>query len=1018
MIQYFDTFNTYEIPTIELHSINMQPIDTIGYAKNMQYKGRFNAMSEFSFETPSLDDNGNPLSYYDKLKYRKMIYAGEELGYFIISGIKEKNDGVTKKKYVSCKSLEFELTFPRIFQRDGSAIFYDILRPHSTDTIVGYIESKIPDWTFEYIDPALGNNDVKISRYDNSKNMTLYAWMVNVVQKKYECMFIFNRNERKISVYSLLNAVTDSSIYLSYDNLLKNVELTDIPDEIVTALTVYGKGDLSINQVNPLGGNTIYNFDYYKTTEWMSQSLIDAINSWEDKIEQSQGDYQEAMNAWTVANQAKFEAINAPVVGTGWDDDPQYDQIDEWGRVALENELTSLENLKSLRAESGQSADDINEAEEIVNSYLTAINTVIANYETEMSAQLDILTSINEDVSMTNPENFLSYHQRELSRFIMGNTYKNENFLQTDIMTPEEVSDMAYALYEQAQGVLEKVSQPVVQFACDSTNFIFLHEFLPFTKQLELGTQVHIDFDNGYTVYVVLLGIDINYDDARDFKLIFSNRLRLDDGQMQFIDLYEQIDRAVTETSFNSDEWATWSDVSNDVTNFINSALDASKNEVISSVNQEVTFGSYGLRGRKKLNDNTYSPEEIWLTSNTLAFTDDNWETAKTAIGKIQFVDPVSGTTGVAYGIVGQYLVGNVIIGNNLAIQNGSKTFTVNNDGVKLKNADLIITADNGATILMNSTNGIEISRMNNGVKEYPLQIDTTGNLKVRGDITATSGIFTGTLNSNTGNIGGWIINSAGLQSPNTVGGLTQFIKSNGDVTLGTSASNLKITRDGAVFNGTVYANAGSFTGTVNATSGVFSGEVRASKLTGAVDWNQITNAPNSNFPTYFNGGSGYSFGGFGSLSPTQIANGRWNFGAGTIGLNMGGDGGSLQFQGNSLVRANGGILALQSDSLLQLLGGKIMMSARPYVDTDTVSNYLLRQTDGDDRYSRTYHNHDDTYMKKGTFIYPTGIRPSIGYYSTNGEPGAGNGAPYTLRTASGGTLTIAVRNGIVTYIG
>jgi len=119
MIQYFDSFNTYEIPTIELHSINMEPIDVIGYAKNIQYRGRFNSMSELSFETPSLDDFGNKLSYYNKLKYRKMIYAGDELGYFIISGIKEENDGITKKKYVSCKSLEFELTFPRIFEREG-----------------------------------------------------------------------------------------------------------------------------------------------------------------------------------------------------------------------------------------------------------------------------------------------------------------------------------------------------------------------------------------------------------------------------------------------------------------------------------------------------------------------------------------------------------------------------------------------------------------------------------------------------------------------------------------------------------------------------------------------------------------------------------------------------------------------------------------------------------------------------------------------------------------------------------
>ena len=1015
MIQYFDSFNNYEIPTIELHSINMEPIDVIGYAKNIQYRGRFNSMSELSFETPSLDDFGNKLSYYNKLKYRKMIYAGDELGYFIISGIKEENDGITKKKYISCKSLEFELTFPRIFEREGSAIFYDVLKPNDTNTIIGYIKSKIPDWSFKYIDPALGSSGVKISRYDNSKNMTLYAWMMNVVQKKYECLFIFDKQERKISVYSSLNAITDSSIYLSYDNLLKNVELTDIPDEIVTALTVFGKGDLSINQVNPLGGNTIYNFSYYKTTEWMSHGLITALNNWESKIASNQQAYIDAMNAWTIANQAKFDAINAPRVGTGWDDNPQYDRIDEWGKIALENELKSLENIKALRVEAGQTSDDINAAEAIVNANLEIVNQRIAQYEAEMAAKIAILTSINQTVSMTNPANFTTQQQRELSRFIMGNTYKNENFVQTDIMTPQEVSDMALALYQQAQGVLARVSQPVLQFSCDSTNFIFLSEFLPFTNQLNLGTQVYIDFDEGYTAYAILLGIDITYDDARDFKLIFSNRMRLDDGEMQFIDLYEQIDRVMTETTFNSDEWSTWSDVQNDVTNFINSALDASKNEVINSKNQEVTFGSYGLRGRKKNNDGTYAPEEIWLTSNTLAFTDDNWETAKTAVGKIQFVDPINGSTSYAYGIVGQYLVGNVIIGNNLAIQNGNQTFTVNGNGVRLKNADFTIEATNGSTIQMDSTRGIEISRLVGGTREYSLQIDTTGNLKVRGNITATDGTFNGVINSTSGNIGGWIIDSTGLKSPDTSGGIQQYIKSNGNVLLGTSASNLTITRDGATFKGTIYADNGSFTGTVNATSGTFTGVVSATRFSGAIDWNQITNAPNSSFPGYFNGGSGYSFDGFGQMSPDKLANGRWNFGAGTIGLNYGGDGGSLQFQGNSLVRANGGILAVQSDSLLQLLGSSINMSTRPYVGSDASSNYLLRQHDGDVRYAPLSHTHSQYALLNSYASFST---VNASQYSISGYNGAGNGTPVYLRKTDDSSFMMIVRGGICTYFG
>ena len=39
--------------------------------------------------------------------------------------------------------------------------------------------------------------------------------------------------------------------------------------------------DLDIRYVNPLGGTEIFDFSYYKTNEWMSQGLIDALTAWE-----------------------------------------------------------------------------------------------------------------------------------------------------------------------------------------------------------------------------------------------------------------------------------------------------------------------------------------------------------------------------------------------------------------------------------------------------------------------------------------------------------------------------------------------------------------------------------------------------------------------------------------------------------------------------------------------------------------------------------------------------------------
>lgn len=57
------------------------------------------------------------------------------------------------------------------------------------------------------------------------------------------------------------------------------------------------------------------------------------------------------------------------------------------------------------------------------------------------------------------------------------NTYKNENIIQTDSMNAVEIQAQAQALYDQAQTVLGRISQPRYEFSLDAINYIDLQEF-------------------------------------------------------------------------------------------------------------------------------------------------------------------------------------------------------------------------------------------------------------------------------------------------------------------------------------------------------------------------------------------------------------------------------------------------------------------------------------------------------------------------------------------------------------
>ena len=56
--------------------------------------------------------------------------------------------------------------------------------------------------------------------------------------------------------------------------------------------------------------------------------------------------------------------------------------------------------------------------------------------------------------------------------------------------------------------------------------------------------------------------------------------------------------------------------------------------------------------------------------------------------------------------------------------------------------------------------------------------------------------------------------------------------------------------------------------------------------------------------------------------------------------------------------------------------------------------------------------------MINGETIYPLHVKPTGSYYNSDNERGVGTGAPYVLQLASCGSITLTVRDGIVTYIG
>jgi len=528
----FDYFNQISIPNFYLSNPDGTALYNLGTIKDRKFELRFNSLSTFSFTAPA-QINGVDIDYYNFLEYRRLVNV-ENIGVFMITDISTEGEGIKETKSIVCKSLEVIFNYKKLSLFQGTYNFYDIYNPQGT--LLHELLSYVPGWGLGTIDPAL----LGVYRSFDVTDKTLYDFMVNEVSQTFQCVFVFDSINKTVSAYSLPNATTTSDIFISFDNLMKSFTITESTNELVTAMNVIGGEGLEINLVNPIGTNTIYNFDYYKTTRWMAQDLIDALDLWEGKITTWQPIYANLLTSLRVENTA--------LIGL------------ESDLVTLQGELASLQSLKDVMTQQGLPTTEVSASMVVVNQSITDTSASIVVEEGIITGIQSQLTYINSDLSFTNPVNFTSTQLSNLNNFIIGNTYTNVNFISTTTMTEVQVQDAAQDLYDEGVNILEKVSQPRYTFDINSANFLFIKEYQPFIDQLEMGCVMTIELKSGTYVYPALLGIDFSYDDPLDFKMVLSNRLRLDDPSYMFLDIYgSAIDSGVT-TNFNSQKWNSVSD--------------------------------------------------------------------------------------------------------------------------------------------------------------------------------------------------------------------------------------------------------------------------------------------------------------------------------------------------------------------------------------------------------------------------------------------------------------------------
>ncbi len=385
--------------------------------------------------------------------------------------------------------------------------------------------------------------------------------------------------------------------------------------------------------------------------------------------------------------------------------------------------------------------------------------------------------------------------------------------------TEYEEFSVEWELFEYGHDCLKKLCYPSYSFDVSSANFFAIDDFKAFVNALQLGRKTYLELDEDKVLQPIFTGFAINFEDLSSLSLKFGDKYSSSDSTFSLVDLLDKsisMGKTVDTSRFSYNSFID-SGASTAVKEFIESALDVSKNAILSSSDIGVSWDSSGIKCRKIKDNGEYGDHQLAIINNSIVFTDDNWQSAKMAIG--HFNDP--NFTGELWGVVAPSVVGTLLAGESLIIESTKRdgevsVFRVDGNGAMLHNAQFEIVKDN-RHILLDPALGFgmgkfpivdtETGKFDIGDKNNPgncnFWIDTNGDVHLKGTLEGCDGKFSGSLEAAEGTFRGAL-----------------------EAATGTFAGSLSAAT--GTFAGSLSAASGSFSGDISAASGTFKGTIQA----------------------------------------------------------------------------------------------------------------------------------------------------------------------------------------------
>lgn len=248
----------------------------------------------------------------------------------------------------------------------------------------------------------------------------------------------------------------------------------------------------------------------------------------------------------------------------------------------------------------------------------------IATEVTNIHKHLDFQAYVGEDL------------YKVYTTYIREETYSNSNYI-SDGLDNNQLFDNARQFLERAREELHKSATYQHSIKSNLNNLLAIDEFKPLLNKFELGNWIRVQCDE--TVYRLrLISYSIDFDSLQKINTEFSDVTITANGLNDIQSIIKQASSMTSSYGYVEKQAEQGSQakvgfIDDWVQNGLNSALVRINN----NNDEDIRIDETGITARTYDDvSETYDDEQLRITHNVLAFTDDGWKSVRTALGKFE----------------------------------------------------------------------------------------------------------------------------------------------------------------------------------------------------------------------------------------------------------------------------------------------------------------------------------------------------------------------------------------------